>query len=475
MNTLSHYNAEVPARRLEVPGSRKHTIKTKALEAFDVEKLELPDFTDKDENFCGSEGQVIDRPSIDAEKENGLYYIRTFGCQMNMADSERMAGVMENMGLSCTDDPDKANVLVYNTCSIRDKAEQKVYGALGRQAKRKRKDPNMKIVVAGCVASQEGEALLRRVPEVDLVMGPHHANRIDELLDRVDLGSQVCATEEIQITEDLATPRRDSDISAWVNIIYGCNENCSYCVVPKTRGREQSRQPANILEEMRQLGEQGYKEVTLLGQNIDAYGRDLEVADLVKMDRLHRLNDLVTQCATERSSRYLGQVEEVLVDGLNPKSGDNDILREMKRGYTHERYRRIIDTIRHYDPEAAVSGDAIVGFPGETEEQFQRTMHLVQEIGFDVVNTAAYSPRPFTEAAVWEDQWTFTDLLYYIHDVPGIERIRFATSHPRYFTERLIKRLIKLCASHPRYFTERLIKACAQLPKMMPFYHIPFQ
>ncbi len=164
------------------------------------------------------------------------YHITTFGCQMNKADSERMAGILDNMGFECTEDPNSADLVVYNTCTIRDNAEQKVYSYLGRQAKRKHEQPDLTLVVAGCVAQQEGEKLLRRVPELDLVMGPQYANRLDSLLDQVFAGNQVVATEPVHIYEDITKPRRDSNITAWVNIIYGCNERCSYCVVPSTRG-----------------------------------------------------------------------------------------------------------------------------------------------------------------------------------------------------------------------------------------------
>ncbi|NEO68385.1 MiaB/RimO family radical SAM methylthiotransferase, partial [Moorena sp. SIO3H5] len=203
------------------------------------------------------------------------YHITTFGCQMNKADSERMAGILEDIGFQWSENPNEADLILYNTCTIRDNAEQKVYSYLGRQAKRKHQQPDLTLVVAGCVAQQEGEALLRRVPEVDLVMGPQHANRLGDLLDQVFDGNQLVATEPIHIVEDITKPRRDSSISAWVNIIYGCNERCTYCVVPNVRGLEQSRTPEAIRAEMEELGRQGYKEITLLGQNIDAYGRDL--------------------------------------------------------------------------------------------------------------------------------------------------------------------------------------------------------
>ncbi|WP_448571854.1 tRNA (N6-isopentenyl adenosine(37)-C2)-methylthiotransferase MiaB [Trichothermofontia sp.] len=350
------------------------------------------------------------------------YHITTFGCQMNKADSERMAGILEDMGYAWADTPDEANVILYNTCTIRDNAEQKVYSYLGRQAKRKQVEPDLTLVVAGCVAQQEGEALLRRVPEVDLVMGPQYANRLRDLLEQVAQGNQVVATEPIAIMEDITKPRRDSTVTAWVNVIYGCNERCTYCVVPGVRGVEQSRTPEAIRAEMERLGQQGYKEVTLLGQNIDAYGRDLPgvtpegrhqytltdllyyVHDVPGIERI-RFATSHPRYFTDRLIRACAELPKVCEHFHIPfQSGDNDILKAMARGYTQEKYRRIIDRIRHYLPDAAISADAIVGFPGETEAQFENTLKLVDDIGFDQLNTAAYSPRPGTPAAQWPDQ-----------------------------------------------------------------------
>jgi tRNA-2-methylthio-N6-dimethylallyladenosine synthase len=352
------------------------------------------------------------------------YHIVTFGCQMNKADSERMAGVLEDMGYQSTEESEEANLILYNTCSIRDNAEQKVYSYLGRQAKRKRENPNLTLVVAGCVAQQEGEALLRRVPELDLVMGPQHVNRLGHLLEQVFNGNQVAATEDAYIEEDITTPRRHSSVSAWVNVIYGCNENCTYCIVPSVRGREQSRQPEVIRQEIVSLAAQGYKEITLLGQNIDAYGRDLPtggigggvggkitftdllyyVHDVEGIDRI-RYATSHPRYFSPRLIKACAELPKVCEHFHIPfQSGDNDILKEMARGYTHERYRRIIDDIRAIMPDAAITADAIVAFPGETEDQFERTVQLVNDIGFDLVNTAAYSPRPGTPAAVWENQ-----------------------------------------------------------------------
>lgn len=350
------------------------------------------------------------------------YHITTFGCQMNKADSERMAGILEDMGFQWSEAPEDADLVLYNTCTIRDNAEQKVYSYLGKQAKRKQLDPNLTLVVAGCVAQQEGEALLRRVPELDLVMGPQHANRLQDLLEQVFNGNQVVATEPVHIMEDITKPRRDSTVTAWVNVIYGCNERCTYCVVPNVRGVEQSRLPEAIRAEMENLGQQGYKEVTLLGQNIDAYGRDLPgvTADgrhqHTLTDLLYAIHDVPgierirfatshPRYFTERLIRACAELPKVCEHFHIPfQSGDNDVLKAMGRGYTHEKYRRIITMIRDYMPDAAISADAIVGFPGETEEQFQRTLQLVDDIGFDQLNTAAYSPRPHTPAAQWPNQ-----------------------------------------------------------------------
>jgi tRNA-2-methylthio-N6-dimethylallyladenosine synthase len=350
------------------------------------------------------------------------YHITTFGCQMNKADSERMAGILENMGFECSDDPNQANVILYNTCTIRDNAEHKVYSYLGRQAARKRQEPDLTLIVAGCVAQQEGEALLRRVPELDLVMGPQHANRLDDLLEQVFAGQQVVATEPIHIMEDITKPRRDSSVTAWVNVIYGCNERCTYCVVPNVRGVEQSRTPEAIRAEVEVLGRQGYREVTLLGQNIDAYGRDLPGVTAEGRHQ-HTLTDLLyyihdvpgierirfatshPRYFTERLIRACAELPKVCEHFHIPfQSGDNDILKAMARGYTQEKYRRIIEVIRNYMPDASISADAIVGFPGETEAQFEHTLTLVDDIGFDLLNTAAYSPRPGTPAAIWENQ-----------------------------------------------------------------------
>jgi tRNA-2-methylthio-N6-dimethylallyladenosine synthase len=361
-------------------------------------------------------------PPASGDQGRGRYWITTFGCQMNKADSERMAGILEAMGYTPGSDEHSADLVLYNTCTIRDNAEQKVYSYLGRQAQRKRDNPHLTLVVAGCVAQQEGEALLRRVPELDLVMGPQHANRLHTLLSQVESGQQVVAIGENHILEDITTARRDSAVCAWVNVIYGCNERCTYCVVPSVRGREQSRLPESIRLEMEGLAARGFREITLLGQNIDAYGRDLP-GITPEGRRAHTLTDLLQQVhdvkglerirfATSHPRYFTERLIDACADlskvcehfHIPFQSGDDDVLRAMARGYTVDRYRRIIERIRRQMPDASITADVIVAFPGESDAQYRRTLALIEEIGFDLVNTAAYSPRPNTPAATWPDQ-----------------------------------------------------------------------
>ncbi|CAM9365981.1 unnamed protein product [Discosporangium mesarthrocarpum] len=266
-----------------------------------------------------------------------------------------------------------------------------------------------------CVAQQEGEKLLRRIPEIDLVMGPQYANRLGDLLEDVMNGNQVVATDPSLIMEDISKPRRGSSTCAWVNIIYGCNEHCTYCVVPGVRGVEQSRPKESIRQEMVELAKAGYREVTLLGQNVDAYGRDMEprqsfagllhyVADVPGIERVR----FVTSHPRYMSLRVVEAVAELpaMAECFHVpfQSGDNKVLKDMRRGYTVESYMKIVRRIRELSPDAAVCGDVIVGFPGETEEQFQHTLDLMEEVKYDNLNTFSYSPRPNTEAALWENQ-----------------------------------------------------------------------
>jgi tRNA-2-methylthio-N6-dimethylallyladenosine synthase len=348
---------------------------------------------------------------------NKTYLIQTAGCQMNAADSERLAGVLEHkLGLTLSTNPKDADVVIFNTCTIRDHAEQKLYDALGPFAAKKRNGRQLALIVTGCVAQQEGENLLRRVPEIDVVLGPQYVPHLQNVLESVEWGHQVVATAPMIHNEDFSKPIRDHPFKAWVNVIYGCNEHCTYCVVPAVRGMEQSRTMEALLSECMELAKDGYKEVTLLGQNIDAYGRDMtpkrNFADL-----LHYLNTnlppkMRIRYVTSHPRYFSDRVIDAVADldkvcecfHVPFQAGDDEVLRRMRRGYTFDSYMRIIDKIKEKSPDAAICGDVIVGFPGETDEAFQRTLDLMNAVKFDNLNTFAYSPRPNTEAALWEDQ-----------------------------------------------------------------------
>lgn len=349
------------------------------------------------------------------------YKLETMGCQMNIADSERMEGQLQSLGMRPLSAEEESSggqtpdVVVFNTCSIREHAEKKVYSYIGPYAKKKREGVDVTIVVAGCVAQQTGEALLQKTPEVDLVMGPQYANRLGDLLEDVANGNRVVATEAIHIMEDSTKPRRQSTVAAWVNVIYGCNERCAFCIVPTTRGVEQSRPTEIIVDEVTELVGQGYKEITLLGQNVDAYGRDMvpkrKFSDLLRtvgaIPGLERLR-FVTSHPRYMSMGVVDAVAETpsACESFHIpfQSGSNEVLSNMGRGHTRQKYLRIVDRIRSRVPDASITADVIVGFPGETEKQFQETLDLMEEVVFDSVNTAAYSPRPNTPAAEWDDQ-----------------------------------------------------------------------
>lgn len=363
------------------------------------------------ENFALLKG--LDKRDINTTSMS--YYIDTMGCQMNIADSERMESQLLDLGYYKTMTSTNANVVILNTCSIRDHAEQKVYSYIGPHASRKRKGDDVSIVVAGCVAQQEGDALTRRFPEIDIVMGPQYSNRLSDLLEAVANGHQVVATEPIYQTEDKLRASRAGGPTAFVNVIYGCNERCTYCVVPGTRGVEQSRTKEAILEEVRGLvNNEGCKEVTLLGQNIDSWGREMDpmqkFADLLSavgnVEGISRVRFLTSH------PKYMSERVILAVAGntkLMPcfnipfQAGSNIVLKNMRRGYTRERYLQIVSNIRNHLPDAAITADCIVGFPGETDEQFQETLDLMEEVKFELVNAAAYSPRPNTPAAAWDN------------------------------------------------------------------------
>jgi tRNA-2-methylthio-N6-dimethylallyladenosine synthase len=348
-------------------------------------------------------------------------YIRTFGCQMNEYDSAKIADVLaQSEGAVPTDDPAQADIILFNTCSVREKAQEKVFSDLGRLRQLKRERPELVIGVGGCVASQEGQSIVTRAPYVDVVFGPQTLHRLPELIElRRHTGrSQVdISFPEIEKFDHLP-PARVDGASAFVSIMEGCSKYCSFCVVPYTRGEEVSRPFEDVLVEVAGLAEQGVREVTLLGQNVNAYrgampGSDQDFADfallleyVAEIPGIERIR-YTTSHPKEFTQRLIdahARIEK-LVDHVHlpVQSGSDRILAAMKRGYTALEYKSIIRRLRAARPDICLSSDFIVGFPGETHDDFGRTMQLIEDIGFDASFSFVYSARPGTPAADLED------------------------------------------------------------------------
>jgi len=342
-------------------------------------------------------------------------YIKTFGCQMNEYDSDKMADVLNAAhGMMATDDPSQADVILFNTCSVREKAQEKVFHDLGRVKHLKAKNPNLLIGVGGCVASQEGKAIVSRAPFVDIVFGPQTLHRLPEMIEK----RKATGRSQIDITFpeiekfDHLPPARTEGATAFVSIMEGCSKYCSYCVVPYTRGEEVSRPLIDVLTEVAVLADQGVKEINLLGQNVNAFlgvMDDGEIADFsLLIEYIHEIPGIeriryTTSHPKEFTSRLIASYEALpkLVSHLHlpVQSGSDRILTAMKRGYNIAEYKSIVQRLRAIRPEISMSSDFIVGFPGETEEDFEATMALIEEINFDDSFSFIYSARPGTPAA----------------------------------------------------------------------------
>lgn len=348
------------------------------------------------------------------------YFIQTFGCQMNVHDSERMAGMLDALGYEPTSAPEEADVLLMNTCAVRERPEHKLYSELGALRKLKSTKPDLVIGVAGCMAQREADGIRRRVPEVDILLGPRNLHHLPHLLRETQRGGLEADGLDLECDPTPVTPvRRGSAIAAYVDIIFGCNFNCTYCAVPSARGREVSRQPAEVLDEIRQLNDLGYREVTLLGQTVNAYGHDLErLPDGQRVDfawLLEQINGINPKLRVRFTSPHPMYFNTRLIETIAAtdcicehlhlplQSGDNDCLRRMKRTYTIEKYTGIIEQVRAKIPNVAVTTDVITGFCGETEAEFQHTLDAFRAIEFDQAFMFAYSPRHTTAAWDWPD------------------------------------------------------------------------
>ena len=343
-------------------------------------------------------------------------FIKTYGCQMNVYDSERMADVLSPIGYAPTDSPDNADLVILNTCHIREKAAEKVYSELGRIRQHKEKNkPEMKVAVAGCVAQAEGEEIMRRAPVVDMVLGPQTYHKLPEMIAKVHRGTgDVLETEfdTLEKFDALPETRKPKGFSSFLTIQEGCDKFCTFCVVPYTRGAEVSRPVAQIVSEARSLAAQGVREITLIGQNVDAYkaegadGSEWGLGELIRhvaliggIDRL-RFTTSHPRDMDDGLIATLGAEAKLMPYLHLPiQAGSNNVLRAMNRGHTYDEYKTLIAKIRAARPDIALSGDFIVGFPGETEADFEQTMRCVEEIGYASSFSFKYSIRPGTPGA----------------------------------------------------------------------------
>ncbi|MEJ5226730.1 tRNA (N6-isopentenyl adenosine(37)-C2)-methylthiotransferase MiaB [Thermodesulfovibrio sp.] len=336
-------------------------------------------------------------------------YIKTFGCQMNEHDSERMLGILYSMGFNEVDEPKKADIIIFNTCAIREKAEQKFMSSLGRIKHLKRRKPELKIIVAGCSAKLQGERLVNKAPFIDYIIGPDNISILGKIIEN-NSEEKIFIDENSEIAYfDFPTLRKDN-VKAWVNIIYGCNNYCAYCVVPFTRGRERSRPFEKIYNEIKRLGEEGFKEVTLLGQNVNSYQHEnidfpLLLEKISEIEGIERIR-FVTSHPKDLSEKLIYVMKN------NPKvcehihlplqAGSDRILKLMNRKYSYEEYMRKIQTLRDNIPDIAITSDIIVGFPQESDEDFEKTISALTEIQFDGIFAFKFSARPGTAASKLE-------------------------------------------------------------------------
>lgn len=361
-------------------------------------------------------------------------YIETMGCQMNKSDTERMLGMLSNIGYDEVKEPEKADLLMVNTCSIRQLSEDKAFSQLGVWGKWKQDGKDIKIGICGCVAQQKANKVFSRAPYVDFVLGTHKIYSLPEIIKRINNGERVCECTETNATEDNIAKEynieRVKGVNAWIPITEGCNNFCTYCIVPYTRGRERSRLPEIILKEAKDALNSGFKEITLLGQNVDSYGKDfpkkLPEREELKNYRLAQLlRDLnaiegnfrirfVTSYPTDITDELIETVVELdkvcEYFHIPMQSGSSEVLKAMNRRYDRETYAEIVKKVRKMVPDVTITSDFIAGFPGETEEQFKETLTAIDEFELDYCNVAAYSPREKTVAAKWVDKFIPEDV-----------------------------------------------------------------
>ncbi|MGP1907582.1 tRNA (N6-isopentenyl adenosine(37)-C2)-methylthiotransferase MiaB [Metabacillus sp. JX24] len=346
------------------------------------------------------------------------FLIRTYGCQMNEHDTEVMAGIFTALGYEATAAAEDADVILLNTCAIRENAENKVFGEIGHLKALKRERPGLLIGVCGCMSQEESvvNRIMKKHQHVDMIFGTHNIHRLPNILSDAYMSKEMVIevwSKEGDVIENLPRERKGK-IKAWVNIMFGCDKFCTYCIVPYTRGKERSRRPEEIIHEVRQLAASGYKEITLLGQNVNAYGKDFEdmeygLGDL--MDEIRKIDVARVRFTTSHPRDFDDHLIEVLAKGGNlldhihlpVQSGSSEVLKLMARKYDREKYMTLVKKIKEAIPTASLTTDIIVGFPNETDEQFEETLSMYREVEFDSAYTFIYSPREGTPAAKMQD------------------------------------------------------------------------
>ncbi len=340
--------------------------------------------------------------------------ILTYGCQMNVADSERMAGLLKKIGYTLTDDAAAADLILINTCCVRATAEDKIFGQIGRFKSLKREKPSLILGVAGCMAQKEGENLIKRAPHVDFVLGTGQNSEVARVVESLEFERKhFVDTSNVsgKISSQNIFPLRSGKVSTFVPIMYGCNNFCTYCIVPYVRGRERSRKPEEIFAEINQATAEGFKEITLLGQNVNSYSGGMSFAELLTaVDKIHGVERL--RFMTSHPKDLSDELIAAIAGGKNicehihlpVQYGSDKILKRMNRVYTVEKYLKLIEKIRAAIPAVSLTTDLIVGFPGETEEDFQETLEFIKAVEFDAAFTFIYSKRSGTPAATFENQ-----------------------------------------------------------------------
>lgn len=356
-----------------------------------------------------------------------LVYIETLGCQMNKSDSERMLGMLLHFGYEETQNANEADLLMINTCSIRQLSEHKAFstiGTWGRWKNREKRD--IKIGFCGCVAQQKADEIFKRAPYVDFILGTHTIYKLPEILKKINNGERVCECNETNTVETEQEKdfeiKRVKNVNAWIPITEGCNNFCTYCIVPYTRGRERSRLPETILKEAKDALASGHKEITLLGQNVDSYGKDFKEKNYRLAELLKELNALEGNFRISFTTSYPTDITDELIETaisldkvceyfhIPMQSGNSEVLKKMNRRYDRETYAKIVQKVRKMVPDVTITSDFIAGFPMETEEQFTETLSAIEEFELDYCNVAAYSPREKTVAAKWVDDFVPEDI-----------------------------------------------------------------